>query len=100
MEKSEKHEYWASVIAKWQASNQSGKQWCEEQKIVYPTFCYWKAKLVHSDRTGSISFEELKEDRSSTVLMMQWKEVSISIPEDIEISTLERLFIALGRAQC
>jgi hypothetical protein len=99
MRKSEKHKYWSSIIAKWKMSNQNGQQWCREQKIVYPTFCYWKKRLLDS-AIEPISFEELKTDEPSSVFMLQWKEVSIAIPQEIGVSSLEILFIALGRAQC
>lgn len=100
MEKSKKHEYWSKAVAQWQASNQSAIQWCKEQKVVYPTFCYWKKRLLSSPSKDPIIFEELKEQEETSALVLQWRDVSISIPKDVEIFTLERLLVALGRAQC
>lgn len=55
MSTTDNQEYWQQQVAAWQASEQSGAAYCREHDLVYHRFCYWRQKLLSSQRAEPVS---------------------------------------------
>ena len=46
-------QFWQAEIANWQASGQTGPNYCQQRDLVYHQFVYWRRKLLESELTPS-----------------------------------------------
>jgi hypothetical protein len=50
---SPKQACWESIIAEWEASGQSQKAFCEARGLVFPTFAYWRQRIISAAEASS-----------------------------------------------
>lgn len=93
MSTTDNQEYWQQHVAAWQASEQSGAAYCREHDLVYHRFCYWRQKLLSSQRAEPVSSTGFT--RVLPVPGAAATELRISLPGGIAISGLHAGNIAL-----
>lgn len=93
MSTTDNQEYWQQQLAAWQASEQSGAAYCREHDLVYHRFCYWRQKLLSSQRAEPASSTGFA--RVLPVSGTAATELRISLPGGIAISGLHAGNIAL-----
>jgi len=70
-----KQQLWSDRIAAWKASGLSQKQYCDQHKLTYSTFVYWRGRLkrLNGDdiASGKVSFLPiaLKRERDSALTL-------------------------------
>lgn len=93
MSTTENQAYWQQHVAAWEASEQSGAAYCREHDLVYHRFCYWRQKLLSSQRADPVSSTGFA--RVLPVSGTAATELRISLPGGIAISGLHAGNIAL-----
>jgi putative transposase len=67
-------EQWQMLVEQWQSSDQSAKQFCDEQNLAYASFCQWRKRLSPTNEVASVfhsspqdaSFFDLSSIKTST----------------------------------
>jgi len=78
---------WQQRITDWKATKQSGVAYCREHGLSYQRFCYWRRKLLSSQRVqnnASAGFVRVVPPQSPTAA----SELRVSLPGGIVISGL------------
>jgi putative transposase len=44
---------WQTLVEQWQQSDQSARQFCEEQSLGYASFCQWRKRLIKNNPAAS-----------------------------------------------
>jgi hypothetical protein len=101
----EKQALWNKRIDECQASGLSIKKWCQENNIVYPTFQYWRAKILNSQTVGRQrpqitrkSFTELVERPRSnaTGVEIVISKTTIRLQKGFDENVLKSCLCAIG----
>lgn len=105
--KKSRSDYWRGVLEKWSSSGLSQRRFCEERRISFSTFCYWRRRLRETSKSGSASAfipVEIKPPRRGTG--PSYYEVRlrsgarIRVPFDFESDSLLRLIGLLEDNRC
>lgn len=100
MSRSEKADLWRKRLEQWKDSGKSGPVWAAEMGIAYPTFCYWRGKLL-SEQVDKQAFVELMEKtKVCSGLLLEWQGISVHLADDFQMATLKRFLQALAELQC
>ena len=94
-----KREQWRAIFKKWSSSGLSQRRFCEERKIRFSTFCYWRRQLreeICEDESPSpfIPVEVKPPGRSRCPSHYEVRledGVRIRVPSDFESESLARL---------
>jgi hypothetical protein len=98
--KQKRIELWQKRLQEWRESGKSGPVWSKEQGIAYPTFCYWRGKLLNSEQRIKSFVELVEEPRIRSGVVLEWQGISVHLVDDFDISTLKRFLQALQELGC
>ena len=100
-------DYWRGVLEKWSSSGLSQRRFCEERRISFSTFCYWRRRLRETSESGSASSfipVEIKPPRREIGLSFYEVRLEsgarIRVPFDFESASLLRLIGLLDCDRC
>ena len=57
MQQPDKSEHWGTIIADWQTSRLTQRQYCLERGLSYSTFCYWRRGVRGKSESESSNAE-------------------------------------------
>ncbi len=80
---------WQNLLNQFQNSNQSAREWCQQNNICYHSFLNWKKRLQSQKEDR---FIELKQEEP---IELSWKGIRISFSPSDGLSPLKSLLEAL-----
>jgi hypothetical protein len=92
---SNKSRDWEQKIQKQKQSGLSVFRWCQENRIPYNAFIYWKRRLVRVAPLERKSFVELAENSSKSGIQLECNGIRVNVEKDFDSSTLARCLQAL-----
>ncbi len=102
-----KKEYWEAKIKEWSASGLSKILFCKERGITGSAFGKWYKRLVkdlqkntHETSFVPIKIKNLGIKTESPLYLLLKHDIKVSIPNDVNRSTLKMLLEMLGVLPC
>jgi hypothetical protein len=91
-ERAEREAYWQPILADWQSSGLTVKEYCRTNQVNESRFKYWQTKLLpESKRSGQKSAERARQERFIPVQLKS----AMSANGDIEIRYREQYSICV-----
>jgi hypothetical protein len=99
---------WCMLFSEWKISRLSQKQFCDERKINFHTFSYWRSKL-NREKKPTASFQAVHvtpmtpEPRPVETALIELglpNGITLSIPPTADKILLKMLFTLLGIKSC
>ena len=98
-----KREYWKGQVKKWQESNLSQSDFCNQSGIKLSTFVYWRGLLLNSENKNIHKFAPVKivkdENTNKAAAKIQIKLLTghvIYLPVEIGLNEITKLIHLLG----
>ena len=90
----EKRQEWKRLVEQWEKSdhNSSIARWCNEQKINYNTFLYWRERFGSKSvkQIDRSAFKELPNPISSPGITLECGHIRIQLERDFDATTLAK----------
>lgn len=95
-----KLEEWKKIIEAARSSGKPIQEWCEDNGVSARNYYYWNKKIKEAE--SSSQFYEVSEEQSveklSSDLILQYKQFSLVIPNDVDTAVLEKVVMVLTHA--
>lgn len=99
--------YWSAHFTKWELSDLSQERYCEQQKLSFASFGYWRTKLLAKQQPKSAPlFKPVVVKPSTTEQLIKKPSVSVVLANgvrvmlSVESSQLGVLFKSLSDLSC
>ena len=92
MKSQQRADYWREHITAWQASGLSGQLFCQQKKLTYHQFVYWRQKFRTATDDTSPGFAEVT---AATPSATHASELTLSLPNGLAITGFNDSNIAL-----